>query len=35
MKLNDVALLAANGKISDRDKEKIRWRNARELFRLG
>jgi predicted TIM-barrel fold metal-dependent hydrolase len=35
MKYKDVEILAAHPKISDRDKEQIRFGNARELFRLG
>jgi predicted TIM-barrel fold metal-dependent hydrolase len=35
MKYKDVELLAAHPKISERDKEQIRYGNAKELFRLG
>jgi predicted TIM-barrel fold metal-dependent hydrolase len=34
MKFKDVELLHANQKISEADKEKIRWRNAMNLFDL-
>jgi predicted TIM-barrel fold metal-dependent hydrolase len=34
MKFQDVELLQKNPKISERDKELIRWKNAERLFRL-
>ncbi len=35
MKFRDVELLHANQKISEADKEFIRWKNAKALFKLG
>lgn len=35
MKFKDVELLSANKRISESDKEKIRWENAQRLFRLS
>lgn len=35
MKFKDVELLTAHQKLSETDKRKIRWDNARELFGLG
>ena len=35
MKFKDVELLAANNKISEADKEMIRWENAERLFKLS
>jgi len=35
MKYKDVELLAAHPRLTDRDKEQIRYGNARELFRLA
>jgi hypothetical protein len=35
MKFKDVELLAANTKISEQDKEKIRFDNARARFHLS
>ncbi len=35
MKFKDVELLEANKKISEVDKELIRWKNAKALFKLG
>ena len=35
MKYKDVALLAAHPRLSEGDKERISFANAKELFRLG
>jgi hypothetical protein len=35
MKFKDVELLAANTKLSQPDKEKIRFQNATAIFRLA
>src|SRR5581483_5083086 len=35
MKFRDVKLLTANKRIADRDKDRLRHENARELLRLG